>query len=337
MKQRPVLTDYLKKHWLLVGIFVCIFLASIYPSLGSKEGPLKPEYTCKYGAVSTIFFISGLTLKADSIYYTLRQHRLHLFIQTFTFIFIPIFTQILVVLLNTFRIDKWILKGLITVACMPPPVSSAVILTKASQGNETAAIFNSVLGSFLGIVITPLLLLLNLGYTTVVPLFGIMFQLSSTVLLPLCLGQCVRRYTEFRGHNLPLNTISQCALLFVIYTTFCDTFSMPEGGLTASDILVTMFLVLLIQMLLLTISFVCAKSFKFFSPGDVVCTMFCSTHKSLTLGIPILRIMFHGLSHLSEITLPLLVYHPTQMILGGLLVASMKEWIYSHKGKRPPV
>lgn len=32
---------------------------------------------------------------------------------------------------------------------MPPPVSSAVILTKAVGGNEAGAIFNSALGSFL--------------------------------------------------------------------------------------------------------------------------------------------------------------------------------------------
>ncbi|OCT99733.1 hypothetical protein XELAEV_180055143mg, partial [Xenopus laevis] len=36
-----------------------------------------------------------------------------------------------------------------TVSCMPPPVSSAVILTKAVGGNEAAAIFNSAFGSFL--------------------------------------------------------------------------------------------------------------------------------------------------------------------------------------------
>ena len=46
------------------------------------------------------------------------------------------------------------------VGCMPPPVSSAVIIAKAIGGNEAAAIFNSALGSFLGITVTPLLLLL---------------------------------------------------------------------------------------------------------------------------------------------------------------------------------
>lgn len=44
---------------------------------------------------------------------------------------------------------------------MPPPVSSAVILTRSAQGNEIGAIFNSVVGSFLGIIVTPVLLLFN--------------------------------------------------------------------------------------------------------------------------------------------------------------------------------
>lgn len=47
--------------------------------------------------------------------------------------------------------------------------------------------------------------------------------------------------------------------------------------------------------------------------------------------------MFHGFSHLSQISLPLLVYHPTQIILGGVLVGSLKEWVRSEKHKRPPV
>jgi sodium/bile acid cotransporter 7 len=36
---------------------------------------------------------------------------------------------------------------------MPPPVSSAVILTKSAAGDEAAAIFNSALGSLLGIFV----------------------------------------------------------------------------------------------------------------------------------------------------------------------------------------
>lgn len=125
---------------------------------------------------------------------------------------------------------------------MPPPVSSAVILTKSSQGNETAAIFNSVVGSFLGILLTPLLLLVNLGSTAVVPLLDTITQLVMTVVFPLFIGQGIRNNTEFRGHSLHLGTVGQCALLFVIYTTFCDTFLEAESDLSTADVLITVFL-----------------------------------------------------------------------------------------------
>jgi predicted Na+-dependent transporter len=129
------------------------------------SGPLRTEYSVKYGAVSLIFLISGISLKTDSVLYTFQQYKLHLFIQAFTFVLVPIFAQLFTQLLTLLGVNSWVLKGLITVACMPPPVSSAVILTRAAHGNETAAIFNSVLGSFLGVIITPLSLLFNVSNT----------------------------------------------------------------------------------------------------------------------------------------------------------------------------
>ncbi|XP_050314009.1 sodium/bile acid cotransporter 7-B-like [Anthonomus grandis grandis] len=338
MRQRITPAEFLKKNWLLVAILCCIFLAGLYPKLGSKEGPLKTEYSVKYGAVSLMFFISGFSLKTDSIFYTFKQYKLHLFIQLFTFLLVPIYTQLFVKFLSMFGINGWVLKGLITVSCMPPPVSSAVILTRAAQGNETAAIFNSVVGSFLGIIITPILLLFNLGSTTIVPLFGTVLQLTVSVILPLLAGQLIKVFTNFRGHRIPFGTISQCALLFVIYTTFCDTFLVPETGLSALDVIFTIFSVLLLQIALILLSFKLSNSMrKLFTSADVIAMVFCSTHKSLTLGIPILRIMFHGYSHLSQISLPLLVYHPTQIILGGLMVPQLKDWLHSQKKRKLPV
>ncbi|RZC38860.1 PPDK N, DUF4137, and/or SBF domain containing protein [Asbolus verrucosus] len=185
----------------------------------------------------------------------------------------------------TERENPALIAKLITVACMPPPVSSAVILTRAANGNETAAIFNSVLGSFLGIIITPLSLLFNLGSTTIVPLLATVVQLTTTVLIPLFLGQIIRNFTGFRGHTIPLNSIGQCALLFVIYTTFCDTFETPETGLSALDVLLTVFSVLIMQMLLMGLSYAMARYLKkHFTVQDIIAIIFCSTHKSLTLG-----------------------------------------------------
>ena len=126
---------------------------------------MHPEFTVKYFAVGFIFFNSGLSLKSEELKRAVMQVKLHVFVQvkisnkknvlktefkSFTLLFVPIFMYFFKsVLAKVTSLDPWLLSGLTVVSCMPPPVSSAVILTKAVGGNEAAAIFNSAFGSFL--------------------------------------------------------------------------------------------------------------------------------------------------------------------------------------------
>lgn len=128
------------------------------------SGILHPEITVNYIAVSTIFLISGISLKTkvcrclelflfqmsftcidssvDLLFFqdltrALFQIRLHVVVQLTTFVIIPILIHLLVSILELFSpTNEWLLKGLVALSCMPPPVSSAVILTKAVGGNE---------------------------------------------------------------------------------------------------------------------------------------------------------------------------------------------------------
>ncbi|XP_068961577.1 sodium/bile acid cotransporter 7 isoform X4 [Petaurus breviceps papuanus] len=143
------LRERLAKEWFMLGIVLVIVLAKMDPSVGAKGGPLKPEMTITYIAVSAIFFNSGLSLKTEELTSALMHIKLHLFVQIFTLAFFPTTIWFFLQLLSVTPINEWLLKGLQTVGCMPPPVSSAVILTKAVGGNEAAAIFNSAFGSFL--------------------------------------------------------------------------------------------------------------------------------------------------------------------------------------------
>ncbi|XP_025086968.1 sodium/bile acid cotransporter 7-B-like isoform X2 [Pomacea canaliculata] len=149
----------IKKNWFLAGVVVAIILAKWKPYVGAKGGPLKPEITVKYFAVSLIFLASGLSLETKDLRKALLQVNIHIFVQSFTFIFFPLFIHVVVRVLQHTSYNKHLLDGLTVLSCMPPPVSSAVILTKATGGNEAAAIFNSAFGSFLGIFVTPALLL----------------------------------------------------------------------------------------------------------------------------------------------------------------------------------
>lgn len=324
----------IRKEWFIIGIVLVILSAKVHPSFGVKGGPLKPEITISYIAVSLIFFNSGLSLKTEELTSALFHIRLHLFIQSFTLVFFPVSVWLLLRVLALTNIDQWLLRGLQTVSCMPPPVSSAVILTKAVGGNEAAAIFNSAFGSFLGIVVTPVLLLLFLGSSSSVPFSSIFSQLFMTVVVPLILGQVCRGFLrEFLDRRKPpFGVVSSCVLLMIIYTTFCDTFSNSSIQLDPTSLLFIVLIIFSIQIsfMLLTFTF-STRSNSSFSPADTVAIVFCSTHKSLTLGIPMLKIVFAGFEHLSLISVPLLIYHPAQILLGSVLVPSIRAWMTSRQ------
>ncbi|XP_021251136.1 sodium/bile acid cotransporter 7 isoform X2 [Numida meleagris] len=316
------LLERLRKEWFIAGIVLVIAAARLEPAVGVKGGPLKPEITITYIAVSAIFFNSGLSLKTEELTSALMHVRLHLFVQIFTLVFFPTAIWLFLQLLSITPINEWLLKGLQTVGCMPPPVSSAVILTKAVGGNEAAAIFNSAFGSFL------------LGSSSSVPFTSIFSQLFMTVVVPLIIGQIVRRYIKdwLERKKPPFGTISSCVLLMIIYTTFCDTFANPNIDLDKFSLIIIVFIIFSVQMSFMFLTFLFStRNDSGFTPADTVAIIFCSTHKSLTLGIPMLKIVFAGYEHLSLISVPLLIYHPAQILLGSLLVPTIKSWMVSRQ------
>uniref|UniRef100_A0A6I8NGA4 Sodium/bile acid cotransporter n=1 Tax=Ornithorhynchus anatinus TaxID=9258 RepID=A0A6I8NGA4_ORNAN len=315
------LLDRMRKEWFMLGIVLVIAAAKLEPSVGVKAGPLKPEITVTYIAVSAIFFNSGLSLKTEELTSALMHIKLHLFVQIFTLAFFPTAIWLFLQLLSITPINEWLIKGLQTVGCMPPPVSSAVILTKAVGGNE-------------GIIITPLLLLLFLGSSSSVPFSSIFSQLFMTVVVPLIIGQIVRRYIKdwLERKKPPFGAISSSVLLMIIYTTFCDTFSNPNIDLDKFSLVIIVFIIFSVQLSFMLLTFIFStRNNSGFTPADTVAIIFCSTHKSLTLGIPMLKIVFAGHAHLSLISVPLLIYHPAQILLGSVLVPTIKSWMVSRQ------
>ncbi|XP_041723962.1 sodium/bile acid cotransporter 7 isoform X4 [Coregonus clupeaformis] len=57
----------IRKEWFIIGIVAVIVSAKLQPAFGVKGGPLRPEFTITYVAVSTIFFNSGLSLKTEEL------------------------------------------------------------------------------------------------------------------------------------------------------------------------------------------------------------------------------------------------------------------------------
>ncbi|KAI6657457.1 Sodium/bile acid cotransporter 7 isoform X1 [Oopsacas minuta] len=332
--------SFLSKHWFFIGVIQVILLAYIYPTLGVSGSPLHPEISVKIVGVSLIFLNSGLSIKTRDFAGALTNYKLHIFIQSYTLILIPLLMYLISPLLLLLSLDTWIVSGLQVVSCLPPPVSSAVILTKAIGGNEPASILNSALGSFLGVFFSPALIYLSLGLTTSVPFLSIIQSLTLTVLCPLVLGQLLRHFwieDMLDPYKSYLTNFASCILLAIIYTAFSGTFHKGYAdGISIYSLLIILFIILIVQLFLLSLSFIIStKLLSGFKRYDVICVLFCSTHKSLTLGIPMLGVIFGNTMEGVMYSIPLLVYHPMQIIIGGLLVPTLREWVASTETSRP--
>jgi len=326
-------TALLRKQWFMVGILLVIFGAYEYPPLGKKNGLIHSEITVKYGAVFGIFLNSGLALRVAEMSRAAARFKLIGGILATNMFVVPMFAIIAVKALKPFQlVEEAVLMGFLVVSCMPPPVSSAVILTRAVGGNDAVAICASAGGSFLGLLVTPMTLLAVTGIQMNAPVMNIMLKLGMTVIFPLLLGQAIR-YKMDEGlakYRIPHSFISNILLLLIIYSTFCNTFS-ENLQISGLSLLFTSTFIIIFQCFLLWVFCKVGDILLATKDGmgyreDVVAVMFCCSHKSLTLGIPLLKIMYEGNPMLSILSIPLLIYQPTQILLGSTLVDSLKSW-----------
>jgi sodium/bile acid cotransporter 7 len=206
---------FFQANWFLLGLFAVIGFAKLNPEIGATGGVLHPESSTSIG-VCIIFFCSGISIPTAELVKGVFNIRLHFSIQFFSFIIIPVLIAILSHILyylipdlipqpgdaslspemlqTPMKMASAILLGVRIVAALPPPVSTALIITQVIEGNVSGAIFNSALGSFLGVIVTPTVLLLSVGVASDVTFSSIFLKLGSTVLLPLIVGQLARFY-----------------------------------------------------------------------------------------------------------------------------------------------
>lgn len=107
------------------------------------------------GAVILIFFISGLSLRTQTLAETVLRIRLHFLVQMISLVLIPFFVFGFVLLLfkANVHMDSLLLIGLVIAASTPTTVSSNVVMTKNAGGNEATGTWCDLLTSHLVLII----------------------------------------------------------------------------------------------------------------------------------------------------------------------------------------
>lgn len=307
-----------KIDWFLVGMATAVLLAWAWPAPGASGGWLQPHVLTKAG-VALIFFLHGLLLPFEALKAGTLRWPVHLVVQGVTFLLFPLL-GLLFLTLPGMSADLRL--GIFFLCALPSTVSSSVALTAAARGNVPIAVFNATLSNLIGVVLTPLWIGFVMKATgAALPLGGVILDLFCWLVLPLGIGQVMRPWWgAWAKRNKPwVNRIDRTIILLLIYTSFCD--SMKQGiwsrygwGNVVILVLLSFGLFVVVMWVTRAISRGCG-----FPRDEEIAVMFCGSKKTLAAGIPMAQLIFSGHPGIGLILLPIMIYHPLQLILCSVL------------------
>jgi sodium/bile acid cotransporter 7 len=301
---------------------VAVFLAWRFPNPGAKGGFLHPEIVTKIG-IALIFFLHGLSLSFEAFKSGAFRWKLHLVVQTATFLLFPALGELLL-LVSGSSVTPDLQLGFFYLCVLPSTVSSSVALTAAARGNVPAAVFNATLSSLIGIFITPLWISWRLKSGGVPMPYGkVILDLVIWLLLPLILGQMGRPILgELAAqHKKGIHILDRLTILLLVYTSFCDSIKLGAWSTHGWKSLVITFVgsIIMFFLVMLFVSLTCQS--LHFSAEDRIAAIFCGSKKTLASGVPMAQLIFGSTSALGLILLPIMIYHPLQLIICGALAS----------------
>lgn len=309
-----------KLDWFLWGMAAAVGLAWVFPGPGARGGWMHPELVTKLG-VALIFFLHGAALSFAALKAGTMRWRLHLVVQACTYLFFPVIGVVLLALIGT-RLPADLRLGIFYLCALPSTVSSSVAMTAAARGNVPAAVFNATLSSLIGIFLTPLWISVWVNTSGHgLPLGKVILDLVLWLLLPLVLGQVSRPLIGgwIAKRKKQVNVVDRCTILLMLYTSFCD--SVRQGVWTGHGVTIIVAVIVgsavLFFLVMESVNAVC-RWLKF-ETADRIAAVFCGSKKTLASGVPMAQLMFAGYPGLGLIVLPIMIYHPMQLIICGVL------------------
>lgn len=316
----------LKPDWFLVGMVAATALAWAFPAPGAAGGWMHPEVVTKAG-VALIFFLHGVLLSFAALRAGAMNWRLHALVQGSTYLLFPLIgIGLTAALAGVLSAD--VILGVFFLCALPSTISSSVAMTATARGNVAGAVFNATLSSLLGIILTPLWIAWVLETTGErPPILPVIADLLQWLVLPLALGQAARPWIGAwaQRHRPRVQVVDRLTILLLVYTSFCESFQQGvwTGHGARAIVIVTLVSGALFALVMLVTALV-SDALRF-PWEDKVAAMFCGSKKTLASGVPMAHLIFGAHPAMGLILLPIMIYHPLQLVVCGILAQRWGE------------
>ncbi|BDU52413.1 bile acid:sodium symporter family protein [Limnohabitans sp. INBF002] len=310
----------MKFDWFLKGMIAAVVLAFVFPEPGSQGGFLHPEVLNKLG-IALVFYLNGLSLSMASLRQGVSRWRVHVLIQTSTFLVFPLLG------LGLMQVgQRWIspdvLLGYFYLCALPSTVSSSVALTVAARGNVPVALFNATLSALMGVVLTPLWMAWVMGHEgQPLDVWPVVVDLLMWVVLPLIVGQLSRPWLNqwAARHKGQIQVVDRLTILTLVYTSFSDSVQQGIWHQYGAGVLIQTLVVSCVLFFLIYQFMQFSARLMHLSEEDRIAAVLCGSKKTLASGVPMAHLIFGANPALGLILIPIMLYHPLQLAVGGLL------------------
>lgn len=296
------------------GLFLMMLIAYVFPGIGMKGEYLNLDLIIDAG-ISLIFFFYGLKMSPEKFRAGVSNWKLHITIQSITFIVFPILVLPFYSLTAGSNYET-IWMAVFFLAALPSTVSSSVVMVSIARGNVPGAIFNASISGIIGIFATPLWMSLFLdAHAESFVFIDVLLQLIVQILLPVFVGLMLNRMmgSWAERYKKQLNHFDKIIILLIVYKSFSNSF---ESGIITSlglaPLLALSACVILLFFIVIVISNGLSRLMNF-SREDRITAVFCGTKKSLVHGSVMYSVLFSGMAAGGIFLLPIMIYHAFQL------------------------
>ncbi|MFE1595723.1 bile acid:sodium symporter family protein [Nocardia sp. NPDC058705] len=274
--------------------------------------------------IAVVFLSAGLRISPSATWKGVKAWRLQGLTLAVTFVFLPVVAG-LFALLAAQVVNRELVTGLLFLGALPSVVQTSVTFVSMARGNTAAAICAASLSNLIGVLATPLLVLVTIGSYAGIGI-GQVAEVLVQILLPFALGQALHsRLGNWAGrHAVAVRWIDRGAVLMIVYSAFGAAIA---GGvwqrLPATELLVVAGVCATLLAIALTTTYLGSGALGFAIADRSVIT-FCGSEKSLTTGLPMSAILFTG-PLAGVVIIPVIIYHQMQLIACSLIARKLGD------------
>ncbi len=305
----------------LLLLVAVVALATVLPARGSAADALSVATKV---VIALLFLLYGARLSPQQAWHGVRQWKLHLLVLATTFIVFPLLGLAARALVPSVLTDD-LYAGLLFLCLVPSTVQSSIAFTSMARGHVSAAIVSASLSNIVGVLLTPLLVLVLMPIGGAPRVDGsAVLDIVLQLLAPFAVGQLLRPWLAplVTRHAVLTKVVDRGSVLLVVYAAFSAGMaehiwsSVQPWRVAAVAAVSTLLLAIVLAQTWTT------GRLARLDRGDAIVLLFCGSKKSLASGLPMALVLFPPAT-VGLIMLPLMLFHQIQLFVCAVIASRL--------------